>query len=311
MTPTTIARLQLVAAAVLWSLGSFFMRLLKVPSPLHVDQPALDPVQIAFFRSLFGGLCLLPLVPWKRIRWHVAYLPMVLCFATMNGLYLSAMAMGSAANAILLQNTAPVWVYLVGVYVLKQTGDTGAWKPLALAMTGALVIVLGNWPWSLTGAEQGNQIVILLMAVGSGVMYAGVVTFLGVFRREPSAFLCVVNLLGSAMLLATFVWITTGTTAFLIWLSTPTPTQLVFLVVFGAVQMALPYVLFARSLTHVGTTEAAIVTLIEPLLNPVWAYLLSPETDVPTWWTILGGVVLLAALVWRYWPKGQKFRPDC
>jgi drug/metabolite transporter, DME family len=70
-------------------------------------------------------------------------------------------------------------------------------------------------------------------------------------------------------------------------------------------QMALPYVLFARSLSHVSPTEAAIITLIEPLLNPVWAYLLSPETDVPTWWTILGGSVLLAALVWRYWPKRQ------
>ena len=311
MSPATIARLQLVAAAVLWSLGSFFMRLLKVPSPVHLDQPALDPVQIAFFRSLFGGLCLLPMVPWKRIRWHMAYLPMVLCFATMNGLYLSAMALGSAANAILLQNTAPVWVYLIGVYVLKQTNDAGAWKPLALAMSGAMIIVFGNWPWSLTGAEQGNQIVILLMAVGSGVMYAGVVTFLGVFRKESSAFLCVVNLLGSAMLLATYVLLTNGPTAFLSWLTGPTLPQLAFLAVFGAMQMALPYVLFARSLTHVSPTEAAIITLIEPLLNPVWAYLLSPETDVPTWWTIGGGVVLLVALVWRYWPKGNKIRPDC
>ena len=80
----------------------------------------------------------------------------------------------------------------------------------------------------------------------------------------------------------------------------PTPRQLVLLAVFGAVQMAFPYWLFARGLKTVGPQEAGIITLLEPLLNPVWAYLITPATDTPNRPMFLGGGLILAALVWRY-----------
>ena len=299
----TAARVLLVVAAVLWSLGSFFMRVLREPTALGLHEPELTPVQIAVGRALFGGLGLLPLVPWKRIRWRPLFPAMVLCFAIMNGLYLTALGLGSAANAILLQNTAPVWVYLVGVHILKEPTAAGAWKPIALAMAGAGVIVVGNWPWNLGGEEQSTQIVILLMALGSGVMYAGVITGLGHFRDEPPAFLMVLNLFGGGVMLAGFVWCRLGTSAWLAWMAEPTLAQYGWLAVFGLVQMALPYVLFARGLQTISPTEAAIITLVEPLLNPVWAYLIAPDKEVPTPWTMAGGAVLLVALAWNCWPK--------
>jgi drug/metabolite transporter (DMT)-like permease len=68
------------------------------------------------------------------------------------------------------------------------------------------------------------------------------------------------------------------------------------------VQMALPYWLFTRALRTVSAQEAAIITLLEPLLNPVWAYLLTPERDTPNMWALVGGWLTLFALVWRYVP---------
>jgi drug/metabolite transporter (DMT)-like permease len=79
--------------------------------------------------------------------------------------------------------------------------------------------------------------------------------------------------------------------------------QLLFLAVFGALQMATPYFLFARAIRTVGPQEAGIITLLEPLLNPLWAYLIAPDKETPTVWTWLGGGVLMAALVWRYAPR--------
>jgi hypothetical protein len=55
-------------------------------------------------------------------------------------------------------------------------------------------------------------------------------------------------------------------------------------------------------LRSVSAPEAAIITLIEPLLNPVWAYLITPEKDTPTAPMILGGGLILLALIWRYLP---------
>jgi DME family drug/metabolite transporter len=53
----------------------------------------------------------------------------------------------------------------------------------------------------------------------------------------------------------------------------------------------------------VSPQEAGVITLLEPLLNPLWAYLVAPETEAPTMYTLLGGVCILGALAWRYWPR--------
>lgn len=296
------ARLLLVLAAVLWSAGSFFMRVLREPTSFHLNDPVLTPVQIAFWRGLFASLVLLPLVRPSAIRFRPPMIGMVACFSVMSGLYLSALGLGPAANAILLQNTAPVWVYLIGVYLLKHTADARALRSTLLAMVGAGIIVAGNWPRDLPPDEQRSQITILLMAAGSGVMYSGVVLFLGHLKSESPAFLMVLNLIGSAVVLAHFVLINSGWGSFVEWVCAPTAGQLVFLAVFGAVQMAVPYWLFARGLKSVSAQEAAVITLLEPVLNPIWAYLIAPDKEVPTAWTMVGGLVLLAALAWRYMP---------
>ena len=302
MTPADVrtARLSLVAAAVLWSLSSGFVRVIRVPTALGLDQPALTPVQVAVFRGFFAGLVMLPFLRQANVRVRPRMLLMVACFGTMSGLYLSALSLGPAANAILLQNTAPFWVYLIGVYLLGQPADRRSWRAILLAMFGAAVMVAGNWPRGLPPAESAAQVEILLMALGSGVMYAGVILFLRSLRAESAPWLTAWNLLGSAGLLLGFVAVWHGPAAARELLTTPTVGQLGFLAVFGVVQMALPYLLFARGLKVVGPQEAGLITLLEPVFNPIWAYLLSPETDTPTMWTAVGGAMLLGALGWRY-----------
>ena len=296
------ARWLLVLAAVLWSSGSFFMRVLREPTAFDLNDPVLTPVQIAFWRGLFAGLVLIPLVRPRDVRFRPPMIGMVSCFAVMSGLYLSALGLGPAANAILLQNTAPVWVYFVGVYLLGHAADGRALRSTLLAMVGAGIIVAGNWPRDLPPDEQRSQIAILLMAASSGVMYSGVVLFLGHLKAESPAYLMVLNLIGSAVCLGSFVLVYSGPREFLDWLIAPTARQLMFLAFFGAVQMALPYWLFARGLKSVSAQEAAVITLLEPVLNPIWAYLIAPDKEVPTVWTVTGGLVLLAALAWRYMP---------
>jgi hypothetical protein len=58
----------------------------------------------------------------------------------------------------------------------------------------------------------------------------------------------------------------------------------------------------ARGLRVVSPQEAGVITLLEPLLNPLWAYHVSPETETPTVFTLVGGALILSALAWRYWP---------
>jgi drug/metabolite transporter (DMT)-like permease len=303
------ARVLLVLAAVLWSLGSLFMRLFSEPTLLGLHEPGLTPLQIAFYRGLFAGLVLLPMVRPGRVRVRPAMVAMVGCFGLMSGLYLSALGLGPAANAILLQNTAPFWVYLIGVYLLGDPPDRRSWRAILVGMAGAVVIVGGNWSRGPDAGSAGGQVAVLLMAVGSGVTYAGVILFLRWLRDEPSVWLTVLNLLGSAAVLGGFVLVSQGPVAFS-WVSAPTLPQLGLLVLFGAVQMAAPYWLFTRGLRTVGSQEAGVITLLEPVLNPIWAYLIAPDRETPTVWTWVGGALLLGALAWRYFPRRPPVSPD-
>lgn len=295
------ARAGLVLAAVLWSTGSAFMRLLREPLGLGLDEPSLSPLQIAFFRGLFGGLFLLLMVRRADVRFRSPMVGMVLSFSVMSGMYLSALD-GPAANAIFLQNTAPVWVYVFAVLALGERGDARGWTAVLLAGAGAAVIVTGNWPRNVPASEHDTQTVQLLLGLGSGVMYAVVVLFLRVLRDQSSAWLVALNMLGTALTLGLFVLATDGWSGFVAWVTAPSWKQALVLVVFGAVQMALPYFLFARSLRAVSAHEAALITLIEPLLNPLWAYLLTPAKDTPSVWMWAGGALILFALVWKYLP---------
>jgi drug/metabolite transporter, DME family len=189
-----------------------------------------------------------------------------------------------------------VWVYFLGVLFLGHAAEKGALPATLLAAVGAAVIVLGNWPWNRTAAEQAQDIPVLLMGLGSGLTYAGVVLFLGSQTDECPAWLMLLNLFGSAAFLGIYI------SCMQDW-QTPTVRQFAVLAVFGTVQMALPYWLFARGLKHVSPQEAGIITLLEPVLNPVWAYLLDPVRDTPTPWTFLGGIILLGALGLKYLPR--------
>jgi drug/metabolite transporter (DMT)-like permease len=305
----TAARASLVLAAVLWSLGSAFVRVLREPLGLGLHEPALSPLQIAFYRGLFGGLVMLALVKRSEMKFRPLMAGMVVAFTVMSGLYLSALALGPAANAIFLQNTAPLWVFVLAVAVLGERGDARGWQTVFIGALGAVVIVAGNWPRALPPAEQQAQVLILFMGAGSGVVYAVVVLFLRALCAYSPAWLVALNLLGTAVTLGLFVLVNDGWSAFATWATAPSAGQVAVLIVFGAVQMALPYWLFTRGLRTVSPQEAAIITLIEPLLNPVWAYCITPEKDTPTVWMCAGGALILSALVWRYVPNRERTGP--
>jgi drug/metabolite transporter, DME family len=295
-------RLCIALAAVLWSLSGLFTRLLQKPTALGLHEPELDSLQIAFYRALFAGLCLVPLLRVRDVRFRPLMPAMVACFAAMNALFVSAMTYGTAANAILLQNTAPFFVYFASVYVLGEPADRRSLVALIVGLAGVVVIVSG-------GQALAGDLNVTLMGLGSGLTYGCIILCLRYLRSEAPQWLAVQNHLGSAVCLGVGMGLYHGFGYCLEWLTMPTWRQLAFLAVFGSVQMGLPYWLFARGLRSVSPQEAGAITLLEPLLNPVWAYLISPERDTPPPTTWIGGVLILGALAYRYAPGRAAVRP--
>ena len=277
-------RVMIVIAAVLWSTSGLFGKSPLFDSwPREVDDwPVRGPL-FAFWRASFACLILFPLV--RKPQWTLKLIPGILIFAAMNVTYLTALTATTAANAIWLQNTAPLWVFLIGVFFLgERVHPRDGWL-LAFVLAGLTLIL------SYELRRDGDGVTLAAL---SGFTYAGVVLSLRWLRSFDSAWLVALNHLGTSLLLLGYV---------LYRGIYPSGYQWLALLAFGVLQMGLPYWLFARGLRHVSGHEAAGLGLLEPLLVPLWVYIAwrhvptYPPTD---WWTFAGGGLILLGLLCRY-----------
>jgi len=268
----THGRWLLVAAAVLWSTTSLFV---KVEALRDIPGPTL-----AALRALFATVCLVPFVRVSSVRWRVGLLPMATAFAAMNVLFLTAMTLTTAAAAVFLQYTATPWSFLLGLVILGETWRRGNVVAVGLAMAGIAIIV---------ATTDGQSSLGNLLAVASGLAFAAVIISLRHLRQESPVFLVLVNQAASCLVL-------------LPWLAWHPPSlsldQWLLLAAFGIVQMSIPYLLFARGLKSVPAQEAALIVLLEPVLTPVWVGLLGWEFAPATTW--LGGALIVGGLLLRY-----------
>lgn len=210
-------------------------------------------------------------------------------FVVMNYAFLTAMAEGTAANAIWLQMTAPVWVLLLGVTVFHERAVSRDWWQLVFVAAGVGVILYYE--------SRGAAPRAVVWGLVSAISYSGVVLALRQLRDYDAVWLAALNHLATAVCLAPFA----VTQAPL-----PSGVQWVLLACFGILQMALPYVLFARGLRAIPGHEATAIGMLEPLLVPVWVYLAWGER--PAWWTMAGGGLILLGLAVRFL-EARRFTP--
>lgn len=277
----TFGRLCVACAALMWSTNGLFVK-----STVFDDWPLeTRGTLLAFYRALFAGVLLLPAV--RRPRWDMRLVPMTLAFTAMNITFLQSMTLTTAANAIWLQSTAPLWVFLYSLTLYRDVRDPRDLVPLVFGLAGAGVIL----SFELRAHSLDSQAGIgVLLGVASGVAYATVVVSMRALRDQSGAFLVAVNHLAAAALLAPYV----------IYLAQPVSgRQLLVLAAFGFFQMGLPYLLFARGLREISGQEGTAIALVEPVLVPVWVYLM-PGGEQPAPWTMVGGALILIGLVWRY-----------
>ncbi|MEX0711414.1 MAG: DMT family transporter [Pirellulales bacterium] len=276
-------RLLILAATLLWSTNGLFAK-----SPTFDSWPLeARGTMLAFWRAAFAGLLILPAV--RRPRWDARLVPMTIAFTAMNVCFLKSMTMTTAANAIWLQSTAPLWVFVCGLLFWRSSLDRRDAVPLACGLAGVATILY----FELDPAAFGTQQAGVLYGLASGVFYAGVVMFLRALSKHNSAWLVALNHLVAAAVLIPlgFAHQITGM-------------QFLVLAAFGLVQMGLPYLLFARGLRAVSSQEGALIGLTEPVMSPLWVFLAHGEQ--PAWWTLLGGALILAGLLARYWRKKEE-----
>jgi drug/metabolite transporter (DMT)-like permease len=261
------SRFFILAAACLWSSAGAAMKLCQ-----------LSGWQIAGARSLVAGLFLFFAVPEARRRpnlklWlaSAAYAATVVLFAVANKLT-------TAANAIFIQDTAPLWVLVFSPWLLGE-------RPSRAELLAVPVYALGLALFFVDELSPG-QFTGNLVALGSGLAFALCIVSLRGLKEQSAAALVIGNLLAAAV-------------TFPLWWSGPEPRwqDLGILAYLGVFQLGIAYLLFARGIAHTPALEASLLVLLEPVLNPIWTFLLVGER--PGRWAQWGGAIVITATAWR------------
>ncbi len=227
----------------------------------------------------------------RKIQWTTRLLPMVATFALMNWTYMSAMVHCEASLAIWLQYTAPAWVFLFSWLFWKEKPEPRNWILLGFAAVGVGVILWAE----ITGASfRGVQ-----FGLASAVFFAGVIVCLRGLRDIDAAWLVFLNHAVTAVLFSPSVLTNEAT-----W---PSGSQWIYLALFGMLQMGLPYVLFARGLRTVSSHEASGLSLLEPVLVPLWVFFAwrsAVDYQFPATTTLIGAALILFGLLASLdWPR--------
>lgn len=262
---------QLLLAALCWSLGGLLIK--------SVDWP---PLAVAGGRGLIAAV-FLALAAKGRLKftWSPLQLGAAVAYASCTATFVVATKLTTAANAILLQYTAPVWVALLGAWFLGERASRADW--LAIAATfGGMTLFFWSDGLQLSGA-LGN-----LLGIASGVSF-GVMAMLMRKQKDGSPL--------ESIILGNVLAFLIGLPAMLSAPALPSTTGWIALLLLGVVQLGISYQLYAKAVKHVTALEAVLIPVIEPILNPIWVALMVHETPKPL--ALAGGAIVLGAVTLR------------
>ena len=260
---------QLLLAAVCWSLAGLLFK--------YVEWPALA---VAGVRGIIAAVFLTVFCGHKlHFTWTPVQLGAALAYTACTVLFTLANKMTTAANAILLQFTAPVWVALLGAWLLGERTRRSDWFIIAA--------VLGGLGLFFYEGLQLHNIAGLLVALASGGAFA-VMTILMRKQKDTSPLESIIlgNVLGFLI----------GLPA--LWSAPALPASgWMALGLLGTVQLGVAYLLYAKAIKHVSALGAVLIPIIEPILNPIWVMLVIGEQPSPL--AIVGGVIVVGAVALR------------
>jgi drug/metabolite transporter (DMT)-like permease len=274
------SRVLVVLTAVLFSTGG-----------AAIKATTLSGWQVASFRSGVAAVALLLLVPASRRGWSRRTLMVGATYAVTMILFVQANKLTTAANSIFLQSTAPLYMMLLGPWLLKEViRRRDMLFMVALAVGLALFFVGAEAPRvSAPDPVLGN-----LLGAATSVFWALTLVglrALGRNSREGESPAAAAAVAGNAM-------------AFLVALpfalpARGTPADWGLIAFLGIVQIGLAYALLTSAVRHVPVFEVSLLLLVEPVLSPIWAWMVHAE--VPGGWSLAACGLILTATVIKTW----------
>jgi drug/metabolite transporter, DME family len=259
-----------IAAAVLWSTGGLFIK-----------WTSLSGLELSFGRSLLAAITVAIFTRHEGFGLNKVTALASVLYAALLLLFVLATKETTAANAIFLQYTAPVYLLILEPLLYKEKFRSRDLITVTLCVIGMSLFFVGKLrPQDVTGN---------LMALASGFCFA---CYFLLLRHSKSR---AVNRASSVIygnLLVVLIAAPVGLKA-LPRMSMHDALSVLYL---GVVQIGLAYTLFTVAMARgVRSLDAGIIGYVEPVLNPIWVFLVLGEQ--PSGWALLGGSIIVVAVV--------------
>ncbi len=255
----------IAATAILWSFGGILIKLIPW-----------DAMTIVGLRAIFAAAVMAIYMKRVRITFSPSVILGALCIAGTTILFVFANKLTTAANAIVLQYTAPIFVVVLSLIFLKK-------KPKALDI-GAVLAAVAGMALFFFGQLKADALLGNILALLSGITFAGVFLINQMPKAKPEESLLLGHLINVAVGIP-FI-ITHVTFEPVAWLS---------VTLMGIFQLGIAYVLFSIGIKYTTPISASLLATLEPLLNPVWVFLMTGEQ--PGMWALIGAAVVIVSIV--------------
>ncbi len=257
----------IILSAILLSTGGVLLK--------FVD---LAPMEIAGTRAIVSSIVVFTYVRKPKFTFSKAQITGAISYSMMVIGFIAANKLTTAANAIVLQYTSPIWVAILSYFILKEKIHYYDVMSILFIIVGMALVFIDDVGG---GSLQGNIIAII-----SGIFLA-IVTISLRFQKDESP--VETTLLGH--LLTAFIG--------LFFLSGVhfTLADLIGILLLGTFQLGISYILYSEAIKYVNAIEASVLMFIEPILNPVWVYLAFGEK--PGSLALIGCVIVLLTILFR------------
>lgn len=260
--------LYLILTATLWSTSGLLVKLLDWrPLSIWAGRSAVAFIVFLIYLRRF---------PKGKPSWAQAIAG--LCFLSTQLLFITSNKLTTAANAIFLQYTAPIYIVLLAAWFLDERPERADWVTMGIIFVG-LVFFFGD-ELNLDGMV-GN-----LLALLSGVTLAGMnVAMRAKGQRSPAETIMLGHLAGGILGMPSLLReaISLGDLAIIAFL--------------GIFQIGLAFIFYSAAIRHVPAMEATLILTLEPVLNPIWVFLALGETPGPR--ALIGGIIVVGAVTGR------------
>ena len=263
----TTAILLFAGTALLWSFGGLLVKLVS-----------LNPMAIAGIRSVIAALLLVAFIGKPKFTWSFPQIGGALMYVLNVLLFVSATKITTAANAILLQYTAPVYIAIFGSWILKEKI-----KPSDIII---IISVMGGMTLFFMDKFSSGQFLGNLLALLNGVIFAFVFIFMKMQKNESTL---------ETILLGNIVLAIVGIPFY--FEKVPDIKSIEGLLMLGIFQLGLSFILYSIAIKRITALEAVLISCIEPILNPVWVFLVLGE--FPGTWALAGGLIVFVTVTLR------------